>query len=124
MRTVGSAIKNTSIDDMSERISIITQETERNECGDIIGVNDTTRCMVWAKVLPITARRYIDGAVELTNEITYKITIRYRTDITPDDIIIWKGKRLRQNTPPYDAESRRIYTVLECEEMIADGGAT
>lgn len=78
MRTKGSAINNTSIDDMAERISVIMQETERNGRGDIISINDTTRCMVWAKVLPIAARRYIDGAVELTNEVTYRITIRYQ----------------------------------------------
>ena len=121
MRTVGSVINNTSTDDLTERISIIYQSTRRNERGDIVEIEDITRAEIWAKVLPIAARRYIDGAVELTNEISYRVTIRYRIDIAPDDIILWRGKRLRQTSPPYDAESCRIWTVLECEEMISDG---
>ena len=121
MRTTGSAINNTNTDDLSERISIVYNEPTRNNRGDIIDGSDTTRCTVWAKVLPISAKRYIDGAIELTNEISYRISIRYRPDIAPDDIILWRNKRLRQTAPPYDAEARRIYTVLTCEEMVKDG---
>ena len=121
MRTTGSAINNTCTDDLGERISVIYQVTRRNDRGDIIGTEDITRCEIWAKVLPISSRRYIDSAIELTNEVSYRITVRYRTDIVPDDIILWRNKRLRQTEPPYDAEARKIYTVLTCEEMIKDG---
>ena len=119
MRTTGSLINNTSLDDLSERISIVYQSTQRNNRGDIIGTEDITRCTVWAKVLPLSSKRTNDS-LEYINEVSYRITVRYRTDIAPDDIIIWRGKRLRQTAPPYDAESRRIWTVLECEEMVED----
>lgn len=121
MKTVGSVINNTSTDDLTERVKIIYQSTRRNERGDIIGTEDKTRCTVWAKVLPLSSRRTNDDSIEYINEVSYRITVRYRTDIAPDDFIIWRGKRLRQTAPAYDAESRKIWTVLDCVEMVKDG---
>ena len=121
MRTVGSGIKNTTVDDLTERISIVYPAKSRNSRGDIIKGVETVRCNVWAKVLPLGAKRYVDGSVELTNKVTYRVVIRYRTDIMPDDIVIWRGLRLKQIVPSYDLEARRMYIVLECEEMIPDG---
>ena len=120
MRTTGSIINNTTIDDLAERIGIVYQKAQRNNRGDILGIEDLTRCTVWAKVLPLSARRLLDDSVEAVNEISYRVTIRYRADIAPDDIVIWRGKRLQQTAPPYDAESRKIWTVLECVEAKAD----
>lgn len=123
MRTTGKyafQILDYSVDDLSERIEIIYQSTKRNSVGDIVGTEENIRCKVWAKVLPLTARRILDDS-ETINEISYRITIRYRRDIMPDDLILWRGKRLRQTAPPYDAESRKIWTVLTCTEMIKDG---
>ena len=120
MRTTGSIINNTTIDDLAERISIVYQKAQRNNRGDILGIEDVTRCTVWAKVLPLSARRLLDDSVEAVNEVSYRVIIRHRTDIAPDDIVLWRGKRLQQTAPPYDAESRRMWTVLECVEMKAD----
>lgn len=102
-------------------MKIIYQSTQRSERGDIIGTEDKIRCETWAKVLPLSAKRFIDESVELVNELSYRIVLRFRTNIAPDDIVIWRGKRLRQIAPAYDAESRKIWTVLECVEMVKDG---
>ena len=104
MKTVGSFIANTNVDDLTERISVIYFDTERNERGDIISTQEIERCRVWAKILPLTAR-ITDDTPE-------------RADIKPDDEIIWRGKRLKLLTPPFDAESRKIYTVMDCEGVI------
>ena len=122
MITRGSIIENTSTDDLRERVKIVYHERIRNDRGDIIDGEELTRCDVWAKVLPISARR-VGGYVEELAETMYRITIRYRTDILPDDEVIWNGKRLQLTAPPYDAESRRIWTVMDCREMVADGAA-
>ena len=119
MKTTGSQI-NTPMDDLSEKISIRYFTTERNSRGDIIKVNEVERCRVWAKVLPLTARNN-DGSPERVNKITYRVTIRYRNDIKPDDEILWRGRRLKLLSPPYDAESRKIFTIFECEEVIENG---
>lgn len=120
MRTIGGFIGNTSIDDLSERISVRNYITKRNERGDILNVVEFERCRVWAKVLPLTSK-INDGQPERTNKITYRVTIRYREGIQPDDEIVWRGRRLKLISPPYDAESRRIYTVMDCEEVVEDG---
>ena len=64
--------------------------------------------------------RITDDTPERVNAISYRVTIRYRNDIKPDDEILWRGKRLKLLTPPFDAESRKIYTVMDCEEVIED----
>jgi len=113
----------TSIDDLTERISIVYHAHSRNSRGDIMPGAETTRCTVWAKVLP-TSDPISNTGIEREARIGYRVIIRYRNDIRPDDEIIWRGKRLRLTGTPYDAESRRIWTVLECQEAVQDGKAT
>lgn len=109
-----------SVDDLAEKISVVYFETTRNERGDIVQGAEIVRCMVWAKVLPLTGR-INDITPERKNEITYRITIRYRTDILPDDLIIWRGRRLKIITTPVDIEARRIWLQVDCKEAIQDG---
>ena len=128
MRNAGTTFKAFSLDDLSEKISVVYSNTERNTRGDIVKTSELTRCTVWAKVLPISSKTtepFTDNVQGKTpmkdNTVTYRVTVRYRTDILPDDIVVWRGKRLQQTAPPYDAESRRIWTVLTCAEMVKDG---
>lgn len=109
-----------TIADLSERISVRGFDTERNERGDILKSVEFERCQVWAKVYPLTAK-INDTTPESSNRIGYRVTIRRREDIKPDDEIVWRGRRLRLLSPPYDFEGRKIYTTFECEEVIEDG---
>ena len=122
MRQHGS-IMNTSTDDLSERISITYTADFRDEEGNIIAGSTATRCTCWAKVLP-SGSRISDGYSEQVNEIDYRVIIRYRSDVTiqPDDIIVWRGKKLTMLAPPYDAESRHVWLVMECKELIENAG--
>lgn len=110
----------TMIADLSERISIRYFTTERNERGDILNATEVERCHVWAKVYPLTAR-ISEGTPEHSNKISYRVTIRRRSDIKPDDEIVWRGRRLKLLSPPYDLDGKRIFTVFDCEEVIEDG---
>ena len=122
MIQTGITIQNTSTNDLSERISVVYFETTRNSRGDIVKGAEVVRCMVWAKVLPMAAR-INDTTPERENIITYRITIRYRKDILPDDEIIWRGRRLKITTPPYDVEARHCWLQFDCREAIKDGAA-
>ena len=122
MRTSGSAIRQTSLDDLSERISVVYFETSRNERGDVVKGAENVRCMIWAKVLPLTGR-IEDTAPERLNSVTYRVTIRYRTDILPDDEILWRGRRFKMVTVPVDVEGRHIWTMFEAKEAVSDGAA-
>ena len=107
-----------TIDDLHERITIQYHEKTRDEDGNIIDAGEAkTRAAVWAKVLPVAAR-IGDTAQETENAVTYRVTVRYRDDIEPTDEIIWRGKRLTLISPPYDVESRRMWTVFDCREMV------
>ena len=120
MRTVGAQIQTMSTDDLSERIKIVYRETARNDRGDIVDGEEKIRAECWAKVLPLTGK--IDDATpERLNTVTYRITIRRRADIKPDDEVIWRARRFRLTTPPIDIESRRMWTMFDVIEAISDG---
>lgn len=109
-----------TIDDLHERITIRRYTKTRDSDGNIIDGEAHTRATVWAKVIPISAR-INDSAEETENIVTYRVTIRYRDDIEPTDEILWRGRRLTLTSPPYDIESRKTWTVMECRELIEDG---
>lgn len=120
LRTTGSIINQMSMDDLAERIKIFYFETSRNTRGDIVKGKQQIRCTVWAKVLPL-AGKITDSTPEKINSVTYRITIRHRNDIKPDDEILWRGKTLKIVTPPFDVEVRHIWTQFDCVEVVQDG---
>ena len=109
-----------SVDDLTERIKIIFSDNVRNSRGDFVKNFEKIRCEVWAKILPLSGK-ISDTTPEKINSVTYRITIRYRNDIKPDDKIIWRGKILEIVTPPFDVEVRHIWTQFDCVEVIQDG---
>ena len=109
-----------TIADLKERISVIYFETERTERGDIQNVKEVERCRVWAKIYSTTGK-ITDTAPESSNTIEYRVTIRYREDIKPDDEIKWRGRRLRLKSPPYALDGKRIFIAMDCEEVVEDG---
>lgn len=110
-----------SVDDLTEKISVIYYDITRNARGALVKGAANVRCMIWAKVLPLIGK-IIDSTPERVNTLTYRITIRYRPDIKPDDEIIWRGKIFKITTPPINLESRRMWTQFDCAEVIKDGG--
>lgn len=108
-----------TIAELNERIAVTYFNTERNERGDIINVREIERCRIWAKVLALTAR-ISDDTPERTGRVTYRVTIRHRDDIKPDDEIVWRERRLKLISPPYDLDGKRIFTAMDCEEVVED----
>lgn len=111
-----------TIGELSERISVKYLETSRNQYGDIVKTQEKERCRIWAKIYPLTAKNN-DRTPENTSRISYRVTIRQRKDIKPDDIIVWRGRRLKMLSPPYDLNGEKISTAFECEEVIESGSA-
>ena len=111
-----------AIDDLHERIEILYRDKMRDLDGNIVDGEIHTRATVWAKVIPVTAR-IGEQSEETENEIIYRVTVRHREDIETTDEISWRGKKLTLVSPPYDVESRRIWTTFECRELIENGEA-
>lgn len=121
MMQTGNAMR-TTIDDLSERVEVLYHDHKRDSAGNIVSIATKTnsRGVCWAKVLPISAA-VGNGYESGENTVGYRVTVRYREDILPDDLIKWREKTLTITAPPYDAESRRKWTILDCRELIADG---
>lgn len=119
MRTQGLALKQMSVDDLSEKISIVYYDTTRDNRGNIIKSEENIRCMVWAKILPLSGK-INDSTPERINTLTYRVTVRYRRDILPDDVMRWRGKYFRLITPPFNLENRRIWIQFDVREVIQD----
>lgn len=111
---------NVSIGDLHERIRIIRKAKSRNSRGDIITDAENVLCEVWAKVYPYSSRK-TENTVEQMSPRIYRIVVRYRDDIQPGDIVVWKNRRFEQISAPYDVESRRKWTAMECRELVPDG---
>lgn len=109
-----------TIGHLSERISVRYFEVERDDCGDILRREERERCRLWANVYALTAKKN-DAQPERANKITYRVTIRYREDILPDDEIDWRGRRLKLLSPPFHLNGQKVFTAMDCEEVIADG---
>lgn len=107
------------IKDLSERIRIIYYLTARNEYGDLIKVREVTRCRVWARVHAL-AQRIDDGTPERLNKTTYRITIRWRDDIQPNDEIVWRDRYFKIISAPAEFEVRHQWKVFDAQEIQKD----
>lgn len=114
---------NVTLDDLHERIEIQYRDKTRDIEGNIVDGEIHTRATVWAKIIPVTAR-IGEQSGETGNEVRYRVTVRYRNDIEPTDEILWRGRRLVLASPPYDVESRRMWTAFECRELVERRDAT
>lgn len=109
-----------TIGHLSERISVRYFDVERDDCGDILRRKERERCRLWANVYALTAKKN-DAQPERANKITYRVTIRYREDILPDDEIVWRGRRLKLLSPPFHLNGQKVFTAMDCEEVVEDG---
>lgn len=107
------------IRDLDERIRIIYYLTARNKYGDLIKVREVTRCRVWARVHPL-AQKIDDDTPERLNKTTYRITIRWREDIQPNDEIVWRDRYFKIISTPTEFEVRRQYKVFDAQEIQKD----
>ncbi len=72
-----------------------------------------------ASVLPLTLSER-ENLRSIGQQITavqsYRVVMRYRTDLTPKDRLLWRGKTLQIHTVTDDVSAKRR-TVLECTEL-------
>jgi len=70
---------------------------------------------VWARIEPLSGREYFAARQE-NAEVTAKITIRYRKDVTPDMRAVSEG-RVFDVLSMINPEERNISLVLMCKEV-------
>ncbi|MFK3708178.1 phage head closure protein [Klebsiella sp. NPDC088457] len=75
---------------------------------------------IWAEVYPLSAREFT-AAQATQNEITTRITIRRRDDITAKCRILYRGKIYNVEGVLPDPVSGLEYLTLPCSEGVNDG---
>lgn len=75
---------------------------------------------VWAEVYPLSAREFV-AAQAGQSEISARITIRYRPDLTAKHRIIFRGKVYNIEGVLPDPASGLEYFTLPCSQGVNDG---
>lgn len=100
---------------LDKRISIRAQTTSRNTLNQKLPVwTEITNGRVWAKVQPVSAREGMQANANQA-ELSHRITIRYRDDITPE-MRIWYGTRQLAITGIRDPLEKHEYLEITCVE--------
>lgn len=79
-----------------------------------------TRAEVWAAVEPLSAREFI-AAQSTQSQISVRITIRQRSDITAKWRVLHRGKAYNVHGVLADPVSGLEYQTLPCSEGTNDG---
>ena len=110
-----------SIGELRQRVKIERPSAATDEEGNIIEQGRLLYGIVWAKVLPFAAK-ISDGYAEKVNEVDYRVVMRYRKDIRPTDVLVWRDKVLSLISSPYDMDGKKKCLVMECRELVEDAG--
>lgn len=107
---------------LNRRITIQTASsaaTARSASGTVTWSDTYT---VWAAIWPVSARKILQGQ-QMVQEVTHRIRIRFRTDITSRQRVKYEDKR--QDTTRYfkirsvlNWEERNRWLDLMCEELL------
>jgi SPP1 family predicted phage head-tail adaptor len=71
---------------------------------------------VWSAIEPLSGREYF-AAKQVNAEVSAKITIRYRKDVSPDMRVIYDG-RIFEVLSVINPKERRESLVLMCREAM------
>lgn len=88
--------------------------TTENEVGEEVP-NVEKLATVWARVEALKGREYWE-AQKIRPELTYKVLIRHRNDLTPDMTVEWENRELEVQSILPDA--KKAYMQLICIEKV------
>lgn len=73
-----------------------------------------------ASVEPLRAREWF-AAAQMQASADYRVTLRYRTGITSDMRVLWRGEPLEIVGPPIDVKARHENIELMCASGVRNG---
>ena len=97
---------------LNKRITIMQYEDEDNSLGST-ELSPKVFLTCWAAIEPLRGREYYE-AQRLKDVDNFKITIRYRKNVTRDMFIVYRSQKFEIQTPvdPYEAhEVLELYCV-------------
>lgn len=105
---------------LRHRITIQTASTTQDAAGEETGTlaNLASVPTVWADVRPASGNeRFIGAAEQEQATLTHKVTIRYRTDLSVEMIVLWETRRLKIQSIQ-EPSGKRENLLLLCEEVL------
>ena len=100
---------------LRERIAI-EQESNASDGQGGSTISWTNVCTIWGRVSPIRGREVQQGA-QVQDETMHRITIRYRTDITPKMRAVW-GSRIMNIREVINPDEHKKYLQLTVDENV------
>lgn len=95
------------------------QETRDPETGAVIS-DWSEVAKLWAEVAPLSAREFV-ASQAVQSEVSARITIRYRADITAKDRIVYRDKIYNIEGVLTDRDSGLEYITLPVSEGANNG---
>lgn len=99
---------------MRDRITITTASNTLDAVGGDVPT-PSTLATVWALVEPMSAAERVASTSAVTSAVQYRVTIRYRSDVTAK-MRITHGARSYEINGVLQS-NRQDFTVLECAEV-------
>ena len=117
MKNIGTINKTYTVDDLNQRIDVYTgAKTVGSKGNTTYTYKDTADMSLWASVLPYSARTDVEQSTSVVRETNYHIVVRYRTDITGHDKIVWNGKSMVILGEPFNVDGCNRWLQIECKE--------
>lgn len=101
-----------------QRIVIESDTPSRNAIGEEVS-SWGTFATVWARVEPIRGNEFF-AAAQMQDATDHRVTIRYRSDITRDMRIVWRGLNL-DIVSIIDVGGKKENLELMCIEGVRNG---
>lgn len=71
---------------------------------------------VWARVQAMSGQRDVEQVMRDENVMRWRVTIRYRGDVSPGWLALWRSRRLRVDAAL--PSERREWLTMECTEVL------
>lgn len=94
-------------------------ETQNEDTGSIVEGWEDVKC-IWAEVYALSAREFV-ASHAVQSEVTTRITIRCRSDITNRHRFVYRGRIYNIQGVLPDPDSGIEYMTLPCSEGVNDG---
>ncbi len=102
---------------LRHRVSIYGKGTlAQNGTGEEIPAYDALLATVWASVEPMSGREFIE-AMKVQADVTVRIRIRYRSDVSPEMRVI-HGTHTYEIDAVLDQKGERKEMYLMCHEVL------
>lgn len=101
--------------ELRNRITIQKQVSTQDSFGQQVETW-TDIATVWSNINPIAGREFF-AAETVNSEITHKIRIRFRSDITPDMRVVYQSRMFFIQTVINEYEKNTVLQLM-CKELV------